>query len=156
MFVFDADSLILANRHDFPINIDPGTFWQYLEDMGNLGEIRIPESVFNEIEKRDDKLKEWLIARKNIFFIPTKEAYPFLPKVIETYGFRTDLEIEQINGKADPFLIAHSLHTGATIVTNEIRQPGITNPANKKIPDICDQLKISSVHYPRFLWDFSP
>ncbi|MDP2918899.1 MAG: DUF4411 family protein [Dehalococcoidia bacterium] len=156
MYLFDADSLILANRHDFPLDTDPGTFWQFLEEMGNRGEIRIPEAVFGEIERKDDRLKEWLTVRRNVFLIPNNDAHPFLTRVLVTYGFRTDLELEQFAGSADPYIIAHALCIEATVVTNEMRQPGITNPAKKKIPDICDSLRIPSIHYPRFLWEMSP
>lgn len=151
MYLFDADSLILANRHDFPINKDPGTFWQFIEEMGNAGKIRIPEAVFDEITRKDDNLSSWLSARKPSLFLPTHQALPHLSQVLGAYGSLTDIQLEALNGKADPFLIAHALAIGATVITNEISRPNVTNPLNKKIPDICACLEVSCLRYPRFL-----
>lgn len=156
MYLFDADSLILANKHDFPIEKDPGTFWSFLEDMGNRGQIRIPESVFDEIGRHDDSLKVWLSTRKKIFLIPTNDALPYIGRVLNVYGPVTDLDLEELNGKADPYLVAHALAIGAIVVTNEASHPAVTSPRKKYIPDICYSLHIPCIRYPRFLWEMKP
>jgi len=156
MYLFDADSLILANRHDFPIEKDPGTFWGFLEDMGNQGQIRVPEAVFDEIKVRDDSLSAWLSSRRDVFLIPKADALPHLGQVLNAYGPITDIDLEGLNEQADPYLIAHALALAATIVTNEASQPGTTSPLNKKIPDICRCLRVACVRYPRFLWEMKP
>jgi hypothetical protein len=156
MYLLDADSLMHANRHDFPININPGTFWQFLEEMGGKGEIKIPQSIYDEIARGDDSLNKWLSQHKDIFILPTVSVLLYLQQVLDAYGSMTDIELEELNRKADPYLIAHALATGATIVTNEISSPHATGPLNKHIPDICGYLKISCLRYPRFLWEMSP
>ena len=156
MYLLDTDPLVLANRHDFPIDANPGTFWQFLEDMGTRGEIGIPESVFEEISRGDDSLNRWLSGRKDIFIIPTINALAHLKQVLVAYGSITEIELEQFNHKADPYLIAHALTLGATVVTNEISKPHATGTLNKQIPDICHYLQVSCIRYPRFLWEMSP
>ena len=156
MYLFDADSLILANRHDFPIDNNPGTFWEFLEDMGNQGQIRIPETVFDEIVRRDDALSRWLSSRRIIFLIPTIDALPHLRYVLNAYGPVTDIDLEELNEKADPYLVAHALASGATVVTNEASHPNTTSPRNKHIPDICTSLGVTCIRYPRFLWEMRP
>jgi len=156
MYLFDSDSLILANRHDFPINRDPGTFWEFLEEKGNQGQILIPEAVFDEIGHRDDDLSTWLSARRQIFIIPTNDALPYMHFVLDTYGPVTEIDLEELNGKADPYLVAHAMALGASVITNEASHPGTTNPCNKHIPDICSCLNIVCIHYPRFLWEMGP
>lgn len=156
MYLFDADSLILANRHDFPIDRDPGIFWSFLEDMGMQNQIRIPEAVYDEIEDGNDILYTWLSERRNIFFIPTSDALPCLQQVLDVYGPITDVELETLSKDADPYIIAHALVIGATIVTNEGSHPNATSPLKKKIPDICYSLHVSCIRYPRFLWEMSP
>lgn len=156
MYLFDADSLILANRHDFPIDRDPGTFWTFMENMGNQGQIRIPEAVFDEIGRRDDSLSAWLSSRKYVFFIPTNDALPCIRQVLGVYGPLTDLDLEKLNGKADPYLVAHALVIGATVVTNEASHPSAISPHKKGIPDICSSLGVSCIRYPRFLWEMRP
>lgn len=154
MFLFDADSLILANRHDFPIDRDPGTFWNFLEDMGKQGQIRIPEAVFEEIRRGDDRLSTWLSARKKPLFVPTKDALPRIGQVLAAYGQVTDIDLEKLH--ADPCLIAHAWVMGATIVTNETSRPGATSMLKRKIPDVCSRLGVACMRYPRFLWEMKP
>jgi len=156
MYLFDADSLILANRHDFPIDRDPGTFWRFLEDMGNQGQIRIPEAVIDEIGRHDDSLSAWLSTRRSIFLIPKNDALPNIRRVLDVYGPVTDVDLEELNEKADPYLVAHALALGATVVTNEASHPGTTSPLNKHIPDICSCLGVACLRYPRFLWEMKP
>ena len=156
MYLFDADSLILANRHDFPIERDPGTFWGFLEDMGSQGQIRVPEAVFDEIKARDDSLCAWLALRRDVFLIPKAHALPHLSRVLDAYGPISDIDLESLNEQADPYLIAHAIGLAATVVTNEASQPGITRALNKKIPDICCNLHVACVRYPRFLWEMNP
>ncbi|MBI2934010.1 MAG: DUF4411 family protein [Chloroflexi bacterium] len=151
MYLFDADSLILANRHDFPLDKDPGTFWQFLERMGQQGEAGVPEAVLDEITRGVDSLSTWLKARKNLFFIPTGGALPRIREVLAAYGPVTDVDLEQLH--ADPYLIAHALALAATVVTNEASQPAITDPFRRKIPDICARLGVRCLRYPRFLWE---
>ncbi len=153
MYLFDADSLILANRHDFPIDRDPGTFWSFLEDMGNQGQIRIPEAVFDEVGRRDDSLNRWLSARRHVFLVPTIDALPHVGRVLDEYGPITEVDLEVLNRKADPYVVAHALTLGVPVVTNETSRPGATAPLNKRIPDICFSLGVSCIRYPRFLWE---
>ncbi|MBI2861166.1 MAG: DUF4411 family protein [Chloroflexi bacterium] len=146
----------MANRHDFPIDTDPGTFWSFLEDMGTRGQIRVPETVFDEIERGDDSLNDWLSSRRDIFLVSTVDALPYLHSVLDAYGKMTDVELEELDGKADPYLVAHALVLGATVVTNETSRPRVIKPANKKIPDICSYLSVACITYPRFLWEMKP
>lgn len=124
--------------------------------MGNQGKIRIPEAVFDEIGRGKDSLSRWLSSRRNIFLIPTNDALSRIQQVMNAYGSMTDIQLEQLNGKADPYLVAHALVIGATVVTNELSSPGTTSPLNKKIPDICSCLDVSCIRYPRFLWEMRP
>lgn len=156
MYVLDADALIIASRHDFPIGTNPGTFWTFLEDMGEARQIRIPEAVYDEIQRNDEGLYDWLNARRDKLFLPKDAALPYITMVLDAYGHLSDIQLEQLNGKADPYLIAHALASGATVVTNEVPRPSASNPLNKKIPDICTCLSVTCVRYPRFLWDIKP
>ena len=156
MYLFDTDSLILANRHDFPIEKDPGTFWLFIEEMGKKKQIQIPEAVFDEIDRSDDSLSSWLLPRRKIFLVPKIDSLSYLNNVIQAYGPISEIDLEVLNGKADPYVIAHGLALGATVVTNEASHPGTTSPLNKHIPDICSCLGVACIRYPRFLWEMKP
>ena len=84
------------------------------------------------------------------------DALLHIGQVLNAYGPLTDVALEELNEKADPYLIAHALALGAAVVTNEASHPGTTNPLNKHIPDICSYLGIACIRYPRFLWEMKP
>lgn len=156
MFVFDTSVFIAAHKHDFPLNDNPGTFWDFVEQQGKSGEIRVPEAVLDELGVKLDEVFQWVNGRKDVFLLRTNDALPYLRRVLDSYGIITDLDLEMLDGKADPYVVAHALALGAIVVSNEISRPGATTINNKKIPDICDDLDIRYIRYPRFLWDMSP
>src|SRR3972149_8657061 len=155
MYIFDASVFILAHKHDFPIDENPGTIWDFVERMGNQGEVQVPESVVEELSKKEDKVHKWVSDRKDILMIPTEHALPHLPRVLAAYGAFTESDLEGFDGKADPFVIAEALASLAIVVSDETRHPTATSIRNKKIPDICDLVGVSYLRYPRFLWELS-
>ena len=62
----------------------------------------------------------------------------------------TDIQIEKIG--RDPFLISYALADpdNIVIVTTENSKPSITEPSNKKVPDVCNALGIIPMHTFRF------
>jgi len=156
MYLFDTSVFIKAHRYDFPININPGTFWEFVEECGEKGEIQVPESVLKELSIRDDEVYKWVSDRKDIFIIPTEHALPYLRRVLVAYGIFTEADLEVFDGKADPFVVAEALASDATVVTDETSRPGATSVRKKQIPDICQNVDVRCIRYPRFLWDVSP
>lgn len=152
MYVIDSDALITAFRHDFPPDKDPSTFWDWLSQMNKERKIVVPEKVFEEIEDGTDDLHSFLANDKNIKKEPTSKAMPYLPRVIKSYGELAETDLEELEKKADPYLIAHALDLSASVITNETTKPDAA-PHNKKIPDICLLNGIKCIRYPRFLWD---
>jgi len=153
MYLFDTSVFIKAHKHDFPINVNPGTFWEFVEEGGTKGEIQVPESVLEELSKRDDEVFKWVSDRKDIFIITTEHALPYLQRVLAAYGIFNEADLEVFDGKADPFVIAEALASNAIVVTDETSHPGATSVRKKQIPDICQNVGIGCVRYPRFLWD---
>lgn len=153
MYLFDADVLIKASRHDFPLCANPGTFWTYLEQMGKDNKGGIPQAVYEEITRNDEGLATWLHERRALLFLPTEGAIPYMPAVLKAYGPLSDVELERLNHKADPYLVAHAIALQAVVVTDEVCAPCATSPLKKKIPDICQSLSVQCIRYPRFLWE---
>ena len=151
MYIFDSDSLIHAYRDDFPPKGEHSNFWNWLDDIGKLDGIAIPEKVFEELSKKTDGLSKFLKKYPNLKTEPTVNCLPNLPKVLSTYGQLSDVDLEILERKADSYVIAHAMILNATVVSCEVSEPyklGI----NKKIPDICDALDISFESYAHFLW----
>lgn len=153
IFVIDADALIHAYRYDFPPDGDHGGFWGWLDELAQSFDICIPEKVLEEIKKGNDGLADLLRELHHLKDLPTEDSLKHIPSVLEAYGALTEVDIEIIGVKADPYIIAHAIESKATVVTNEIPEPGRTEPRNKKIPDICSILDVSCVRYPHFIWE---
>ena len=152
-FVIDTDALIHAYRYDFPPDGNHGGFWEWLDALAGTIDIYIPEKVYKEIKDGNDKLADLLDGLNNLKNQPTTAALSHINKVLGAYGQLTEIDLEIIDKKADPYVIAHAIELKAIVVTNEIPEPGRTVPRNKKIPDICSTLKVPCVRYPRFIWE---
>ena len=59
VYCIDANILIQAWQKYYSPEICP-SYWQVLNDLGKKGVIFIPELVYEEIEKGEDNLFEWL------------------------------------------------------------------------------------------------
>jgi predicted nucleic acid-binding protein len=153
MFIIDADALIHAYRYDFPPSGNHSGFWEWLDKLAESLDIFIPESVITEIKRGNDGLAELLNTLHHLKNLATQDALKHVPTVMNAYGTLTELDLEIIGNDADPYIIAHAIELKATVVTNEIPEPGRTAPRNKKIPDICAVLKIPCVRYPHFIWE---
>ena len=121
--------------------------------MGSKGEIIVPEKVLKEIKKGNDGLYEFLKSLRDLPIEPEANALAHLGDVLRVYGRLSESDLEIIGKKADPYLVAHGMALGATVVTNEIPRPNATAPLNIKVPDVCSSLGVSCVRYPRFLWN---
>jgi len=153
IFIIDTDAFIHAYNYDFPPDGDHAGFWDWLNELGSTVDILIPEKVFKEIKDGNDGLDELILTLGNIIHQPTKGCLPYLPTVLQAYGTLTETDLEIIGATADPYIIAHAIELKATVVTNEIPEPGRTAPRKKKIPDICSTLKVLCVRYPHFIWE---
>ena len=149
----DSDALIHAFRYDFPPDNDPGDFWRWIEEIDDEHEIVICDKVLDEIKKGNDDLYQFLSVLKGFRRETVASALPHLTDVMAAYGEMDDVDLETIDKTADPYLVAHAIALGATIVTNEVSRPAATAVRNKKIPDICTTLGVSCIRYPRFLWN---
>ena len=151
MFIFDSDSLIRAYRDDFPPEGKHSDFWNWFDNVVNNDGIVIPEKVFEELNRKTDGLGKFLKKYQNLKPEPTEKCLSILPKVLSTYGELSEVDLERLEKKADPYLISHAIVLQGTVVSCEVSSPNRIG-LNKKIPDICDVLHVSFESYPRFLW----
>jgi hypothetical protein len=153
MYILDSDFLISAYRHDFPPTSDDNGFWKWLDELGATHTIVIPEKVFEEIGRGTDDLIDLISGFQYIQKESVSSAAPHISSVLTAYGALSEDDLEILNNRADPYLVAHGIGLGGSVVTNEISEPNRTKPLNKKVPDICALMGVKCVRYPRFIWE---
>ena len=142
IYCIDANILIQAWQKYYSPEICP-SYWKILNDLGKKGIIFIPESVFEEIEKGEDNLFEWL---KNSD-IPIKKIDGEVTRCLKhIYSSNPNhkylVSSNGIHSKADPWVIAHAMKENAIVVTKEIKD-SFRKPTKIKIPHVCDNMNVS-------------
>lgn len=144
IYLLDADTLIKADNTYYPLKRFP-IFWDWLLHHGTAGQIKIPLEQYEEVVVGNGELVDWLkseATKKALLLL--EEADPALVAKVIELGYAPDLdEAEQATVGRDPFLIAYAYAEigERVVVTFEVSAPK-KQRANRKIPDICDTLKI--------------
>lgn len=146
LYLLDSNVLIDANRDYYPIERVP-EFWEWLKAMGEAGQVKLPEEMFEEIvlpRPRDpDSLVEWLRVNRNAMILDEEAAQDLVVEVIDQ-GYAsdlTDVDIEKVG--RDPFLIAYALVCPSErfVITTERSRPSAKR-ANRRVPDVCSDLDL--------------
>ena len=146
-YVLDTNFFIDANRLHLPIEQHPA-FWNWLVKLADGGNIAIPQKVYDEL-MTGDELEKWTIAHKEKL-VNRNIAYTQIRRVMKDgYGSIDEVTIEKLG--ADPFVIAHALAVNGTVVTGE-KFGKHTAPHNKKIPSVCQVLRVPYMTITAFMW----
>ena len=153
LYLLDANVLIDANRDYYPIERVP-EFWDWLVEMGELGRVKIPLEIYEEIvfppPSRADVLVDWLTNHRDALLLEEQVQENLVGDVTER-GYADDLkddEIEKIG--RDPFLVAYALADvqnrcvvtqNRCVVTNEQSRPSRIR-ANRHLPDVSREFKV--------------
>lgn len=161
IYLLDTNTLIDANRDYYGLKIVP-QFWEWLIHMGQKGLVKIPLEIYEELKVGNDDLAEWVKTEEvEQSLLYSESADPKLVNEVLDSGYGpnlsedgpklSDVQIEKIG--RDPFLISYALADlgNIIVVTTENPKPSITEPSNKKIPDVCDKLKIKRMHTFKFI-----
>ena len=145
-FLIDANSLMTASRLFYAYDLIP-SFLNILEDNIKEGNIVLLDMVKAEIDKGQDKLKEWVSERAEDFEVCNHVDPMIIPKYAEVMqyiqecGFYNEKGLNEWarNEVADPWLIAAASAKGYQLITFE-QGAGSLNVKNKsghvKIPDV--------------------
>jgi predicted nucleic acid-binding protein len=140
-YCLDANVLIQAWQKYYNPKFCPD-YWDILIEIGKQDKIFIPELVYEEITRTEDDLSRWVKASK----IPIKKiSEPVticLQKIYAVNPVHKNL-VDNITGRslADPWVIAHSLHENATVVTKEEKITAL-NSKRIRIPNVCDNMGV--------------
>ena len=143
LYLLDANVLIRTNNAFYPIDRIP-QFWDWLQNMGENGVVKLPSEIYNEIAQYDDLLANWAKRTEvqQVLLLNERANQSTLSEVVEK-GYGTKLSVPKLaRTGADPFLITYALMgNNRTVVTREISKPKKTG-VNIKIPDVCNSLNI--------------
>lgn len=111
--------------------------------MGELGALKIQVEILEEITDGSE-LAQWLKEGDNYEALKLDDDVDpgLVQTVIERYApDLNDAEIIEVG--RDPFLIAHALahRSDRIVVTVEASKPS-TKRANRRIPDVCNDLEV--------------
>ena len=149
LYLLDANVLITANNHYYPLDSVP-EFWEWLLYMAEEGRVKIPLEIFEEIkdgptDNAKDLLFGWLQddAVKTALLLDESVDGALVQEVI-TQGYAPDLsdtELELLG--RDPFLVAYALAApeARVVVTSEVSKPK-RQRQNRHLPDVCQSVGV--------------
>lgn len=141
-YLLDSDTLIQAKDENYPFDVCPG-FWDWLDRENAAKRVMSVVAIKQELERGTDELSEWAKERGEEFFLPVDErssgAMAAVAGWVQAGDFRDDAKRIFLAG-ADPWLIAHALAHGHTVVTREVHVEG--EKRKVKIPTVCKALNV--------------
>lgn len=154
IYLVDANTMIRSARDDFPMDRDQD-FWEWLNQLFQSGNMKIPECICKEVLGKGDALSTWVSERLNMLRLPDKSAMTYWTSVLRAYGNPNQKDLEKIQN--DSMLVAHALSKNGhgTVVTYEKYKDSPVS-GNIKIPTVCERLHIPCITLPRFLWQWIP
>ena len=140
-YCLDTNVLIQAWNTYYSMDLAP-KYWDILDGMAKKGSVFCTHEVRREIEKVDDGLTKWIKGRDHLFRDITEDVQQHVRDVLKAFPRLVDTTKDR--SMADPWVIAHALAEGATVVTKEM----VTPPGSKriKIPDVCDVFKVRCIN----------
>lgn len=118
-------------------------YWGILDEFAKAGILFSTSEVKREIEKVDDALSSWFKQRPYFFREVTRPVQENLRVIMRTHDRLVDSTKQR--SIADPWVIAHALAEGATVVTKEM-PIGSTSSKRVKIPDVCAQMGVPYIN----------
>ena len=140
-YCLDANVLIQAWQKYYSPKFCPD-YWTILRELGKQHRIFLAEEIHQEIIRTEDELTEWLKTSD----IPIRKT-----DVNVIACWRTILDsnplhkllVDDVKGRSigDPWLIAHAINAGATVVTKEASLTA-ANSNRIRIPNVCDNIGV--------------
>jgi predicted nucleic acid-binding protein len=137
-FCLDSNVLIQAKNGPYPFEIFPA-FWSWLGGQMDSGSVYSSAFVYEELIYYDDALSAWIKARRDCFVEPDETIQEKYAEVVNRVQQSdcASANIEKFLQGADPWVIAHALVSGDTLVTHEKRAGAGSKKV--KIPNVCDE-----------------
>jgi predicted nucleic acid-binding protein len=149
-YCLDANVLIQAWQKYYSPKLCPG-YWEILNDFGKAGRIFLPQNVYEEIVRTEDKLTDWLKNSNVPIFDVDGEVADCLRDIYAANPVHQYLvDNTKQRSLADPWVIAHAIKEKACVVTKE-EKVTTPNTTRIKIPNVCDNMNVRWVNDFQFI-----
>ncbi|MCC7540918.1 MAG: DUF4411 family protein [Deltaproteobacteria bacterium] len=136
-YCFDTSVFVDPWRRYFPKATFP-SLWERMAALLRSGAVLASESVYADIKRKPDDLHAWVKEHAlGIFRADDEAVQREMKKILRIHPKLVSLS----HGHSDPFVIAHAVLTGTTVVTQE-RHRSLVKP---KIPDVCRALGVPCI-----------
>ena len=147
----DSSVFIEAKNGPYRFNV-VGMFWAFLDTQIAAGTIRCPKLVYDEIvgnEAAKDELAKWVKARRRsgLFVAPDRHVQTAMGTVADYVqaNYESHHAADFLRG-ADPWLIAHALHSNGIVVTHESKRPANVKKGRVRIPQVSGVLGVRCIN----------
>ncbi len=139
LYLLDANVLIDADRDYYPLARVP-EFWDWLQYQGEIGTVKVPLEIYEEVIEGEGDLVEWL-KRPDIrlALVLDEESEATRISAVLASGYAPDLTDDELQKVGrDPFLVAYAAAAAdqRCVVTTETSKPS-KQRANRHVPDVC-------------------
>lgn len=136
----DTSALTEAWVRSYPPDVFP-SLWHHLEELVKKRRLLAVDEVLHELERKDDDLYQWCLAKKKKMFILLGRNQQIQRRAARIINqFASLINPSNPRGGADPFVIALAAEWELTVVTGER-----SKPSKPKIPDVCRELGIPCI-----------
>lgn len=144
--LIDANCFIQAKNSYYGFDFCPA-YWQWIDDQNQLGVVFSIDKIATELAGVQDDLAVWTRQKDHTFFLPADASTMASYQQVSTWAYNANFvphAVPEFLRGADPFLIAHALAHGHTVVTHE--RLANTGQRNKiKIPAVCQQFSVPCI-----------
>ena len=143
----DSNVFIEGKKGPYGFDIAPH-FWNFLDDLINAHRVSCPIMVYDELQNVQDDLSTWAKERRrtNLFVEPSEAVQRTFQEVI-TYvmqQYPDNQSRRRFMNRADPWVIAHAIAQGGTVVSLEGRAPDTSTKV--KIPNVCSHFNVTCIN----------
>ncbi len=151
-YCLDANVLIQAWQKYYTPKFCP-SYWEILGQLGKQDKIFVPELVYEEIVRTEDDLSNWLKGSHIPIRKITGPVTVCLQKIYSQNPLHKNLvDNTKARSLADPWVIAHAINEGATVVTKEEKITAL-NSTRIKIPNVCDNMGVRWINDFDFVYE---
>lgn len=153
-YCLDANVLIQAWQKYYSPILCPD-YWVLLNGLGKADKIFLPQMVYEEITRTDDKLAKWLKSSDIPEYKIDGPVTDALRNIYSANPLHQNL-VDNVKGRslADPWVIAHAIKEKATVVTKEEKITAI-NSNKIRIPNVCDNMGVRWINDYQFVEELS-